>query len=155
MNVGQVMTRDPRTCGQNDSLSQAAQVMWESDCGCVPVVDGDGKAVGMITDRDICMAAYTQGLPLSQMQVKSAASRNLVCVRENDSLETAEGLMQKHQIRRLPVIDTSGRLLGILSMNDLVRRLHVGHRHGDLSSDAIARVLAAICTPAVHATAAE
>ncbi len=56
MNVGDLMTRDVKTCRSHDSLDRAARIMWDHDCGCVPVVDANGKAVGMITDRDVCMA---------------------------------------------------------------------------------------------------
>jgi CBS domain-containing protein len=66
MNVEQLMTSTVRTCCPNDPLSDAARVMWEADCGCVPVTEecyGSAKVVGVITDRDICMAAFTQGFP--------------------------------------------------------------------------------------------
>ena len=147
MNVRQLMTPNPRTCRTSDAMNTAAQIMWEQDCGCVPIVDDDGKAIGIITDRDICMGAYTRGLPLSQIPVLSGASTALVSVRESDSLEAAEDLMQKHRIRRLPVLDDAGRPVGILSMNDLARRAQNGHRRRELSADAIARTLAAVCAP--------
>jgi CBS domain-containing protein len=155
MNVGQVMTRNPRVCSIDDSLNQAAQVMWESDCGCVPLVNGEGKAVGMITDRDICMAAYTQGRALWQLPMAIAASQAVVSVRENDTLETAEALMQSHRIRRLPVLDADGKPIGILSMNDIARHAHTGHRHGNLNADSIVRTLAAICAPSRLQAAAQ
>jgi CBS domain-containing protein len=157
MNVGELMTREIRTCGTTDSLNKAAQLMWENDCGCVPVVDADGKAIAMVTDRDICMAAYTQGKPLAEMSISSAASRGIVAVTAQDSLETAEAAMQKHQIRRVPVVDGAGKPIGILSMNDIARHAQrVGHKRDGLGPDAIARTLAAICQPSVdHAHAAE
>lgn len=155
MNVGQLMPRDPGTCGADDSLSRAAQIMWENDCGCVPVVDAERRPIAMITDRDICMAAYTQGRPLWSTAVSSADSRGVVVARETDTLEAAESLMQTHRIRRLPVVDAAGRLVGILSMNDLARRASFGHRQSDLTADRITRTLAAICEPTVHAAAAE
>jgi Mg/Co/Ni transporter MgtE len=68
-NVRDLMTTAVRSCTTGDNLQRAAQIMWESDCGVVPVVDRDGRLVGMITDRDICMAAYTQGKPLSHIGV--------------------------------------------------------------------------------------
>ena len=64
MKVGDLMTKDVKACSQHDSLNRAAQLMWENDCGSVPVVDSDSKVVGMLTDRDICMAAYTKGIAL-------------------------------------------------------------------------------------------
>jgi CBS domain-containing protein len=155
MMITQVMTPNPKACSMDDSLDRAAQIMWEHDCGCVPLVDAAGKAVGMITDRDVCMAAYTQGRALWQMSVGLAASRTLISVRETDSVDAAQKLMQENRVRRLPVVDAQGRLVGVLSMNDIARRAHTGHRHGDLSADSVVRTLAAICTRPAHAAAAE
>src|SRR5262249_6621023 len=85
MNVGQLMRRQLRTCRREDSLNVAAQIMWEEDCGCVPVVEEANlerpRLVGILTDRDICMAAYTQGRPLDAIQVQSIMERDLAtCV---------------------------------------------------------------------------
>ncbi len=102
-------------------MNRAAQIMWENDCGVVPVVDGDGRVAAMITDRDICMAAYMQGKPLTEMPVTVAASRDVVSVRDRDDLSSAEHLMQQHQIRRVPVVDANGLLCGMLSMADIAR----------------------------------
>jgi CBS domain-containing protein len=131
--------------------------MWERDCGSVPVVDAEGKPIAMITDRDICMAAYTQGQPLANIPVSSAASHALVAVREDDSLDVAEALMQKNKIRRIPVINKSGRLAGILSMNDLARQAQTkGFPRGDsLSPESIVQTLAAVSQPTAQAAAAE
>ena len=68
MKVADSMTRDVRACSVHDSLNAAARVMWENDCGCVPIVDSQGRLVGIVTDRDICMATYTQGVPLEDVQ---------------------------------------------------------------------------------------
>jgi CBS domain-containing protein len=152
VNVRQLMSHAVRVCQDTDSLSQAAKVMWEADCGCVPVVDAQGKAVAMITDRDVCMAGFTQGQALSQIPVSSAASRTLVSVLPDDSLETAEALMGQYQLRRLPVIDTEGRPVGILSLNDLAR--HAAHQRGELAIDNFMRTLAFICEPSPKRTAA-
>ena len=78
MKVSDLMTREVRTCHQHDSLNRAAQLMWENDCGAVPVVDSDLKVIGMLTDRDICMAAYTQGKRLDEIPVVTAMSRQVV-----------------------------------------------------------------------------
>jgi len=145
MNISEIMTRDVRTCRDNDMMNAAAQAMWEQNCGCVPLVDGSGKAVGVITDRDICMASYTQGLPLTQIPVSRAASFNIVTVRDTDSIDSAETLMQQHRVRRLPVTDKDGRLVGIVSLSDLSR--HAGNRNGKLDGSSVVRTLAAICSP--------
>jgi len=94
--------------------------MWEHDCGCAPVVDGHGKLVGIVTDRDICMAAYTQGLPLEAIAVERVMSPRVISCARGDDLETAHRLMRTHEIHRIPVADSRGRLAGILSLSDLV-----------------------------------
>lgn len=117
--VRDVMTRDVVSCQQFDSLNRAAQLMWDEDVGALPIVDQDGKLVGMLTDRDICMSAYTRGQPLTELGVSSAMSRQLHTCKPSDTLRSAMELMSKQQIRRVPVIDDSGKLIGIVSLADL------------------------------------
>jgi CBS domain-containing protein len=122
MKVADIMTRGVRTCFDTDPINWAAQLMWENDLGCVPVLDGEGSLVGIITDRDICMAAYTQGRRLTEMAVGTAASKNVATVNENDTLHHAEKVMHDMQVRRLPVLDDDQQLVGMLSIGDLARR---------------------------------
>ncbi|MGA8566253.1 MAG: CBS domain-containing protein, partial [Candidatus Binataceae bacterium] len=75
MKVKDIMTTNVRKCFTSDSLATAAQLMWEHDCGCVPVLNEDARVVGMIADRDICMAAFFQGTPLSGIKVSTVMSR--------------------------------------------------------------------------------
>ncbi len=147
MNVGELMAKDVKTCRETDDLASAAQIMWENDCGCVPVVDSEGQLWGIITDRDICMAAYTQGVPLHEIPISSAASREVHSTFENDTLDAAERTMRKYQVRRLPVTDGEGRLRGLLSLNDLARHAHRGRKSDGLSESSVAQTLAAIAQP--------
>jgi CBS-domain-containing membrane protein len=149
MKVSDLMSATANSCGANDNLERAAQIMWESDCGVVPVVGDDGRVVGMVTDRDICMAAYTHGQPLWQIAVANAMARQVHGVHESDLLEAAEELMRRVRVRRLPVLDGDGRLKGILTMNDLARHAHRsgGRKANGLSSDSVVQTLAAICEP--------
>lgn len=119
MKVIDVMTKDVRTCKIHDHLDCAARVMWDEDVGCVPVVDQDARLAGIVTDRDACMAAYTQGLPLAAIPVTRAMARPVITCRSQEDLAAAERLMQQHQIRRLPVVDDRQHLVGILSLNDI------------------------------------
>jgi CBS-domain-containing membrane protein len=119
MEVQQIMSRDVKVCHTYDSLNKAAQVMWEEPCGAVPVVDEERKPVGFLTDRDVCMAAYTQGRLLADLSVEGAMSRKVVYCRADDDLRTAATLMREHRARRLPVIDRDGKLTGLLSLDDL------------------------------------
>lgn len=121
MQIQQIMSQPVFFCRVGDNLGQAARLMWEHSSGVVPIVDGAGKVVAMLTDRDICMAAYTQGKLLSDIDVRVAMSQALVSCRPEDSLEEAEQRMSAHQIRRLPVVNGRGEPVGILSLCDLVR----------------------------------
>lgn len=121
MKVQDFMTHGVRTVRPDDTLDTAARTMWEADCGAVPVLDQGSRVVGVLTDRDICMAAYTQGRPLQSIRVQSAMSKELVCCKSSDSLEQAEELMRRQKVRRLPVVDAQKRLIGLLSLHDVAR----------------------------------
>lgn len=151
MKIKSLMTREVYSCGPGDRGADAARIMWERDVGCVPIVDDQTRPIGMVTDRDLCMAAYTSGLPLWQNQVASVMSRVVFSCREDDSVADAERLMKSHQVRRLPVIDHQGVLVGILSLNDIVlARTRTAaaklteHMLGDVTA-----TMAAICQPRV------
>lgn len=126
--VATFMHPDPKTCSATDSLNCAAQIMWESDCGAVPVVDGDGTLVGIVTDRDLCMAAYLRGQSLGGIDIGSVMSRELATVGPNDTLAQVVHAMGQHQIHRVPVAER-GRLVGIVSLADVARvvRAHGGN----------------------------
>jgi CBS domain-containing protein len=134
MKVADSMTRDVRACSVHDSLNAAARVMWENDCGCVPIVDSQGRLVGIVTDRDICMAAYTQGVPLEAIAVERVMAARVISCGRTDDLDTAHRLMRKHEIHRLPVVDSRGRLTGILSLSDVVNQ---ASQAGAASSEAV------------------
>ena len=151
MNVEDLMTRTVRSCGPDDTLEAAARLMWDNDCGCVPVTDDEGRPVAMLTDRDVCMAALTQGRPLGELRVRGAMSATLHAVRVHDSLPEAEHVMQQFQVRRLPVVGADGRLAGLLSMNDVAREAlrERGQRQRAVTSDDVAATLASVCRPRV------
>lgn len=147
MKVQDLMTKKVRVCHLEEVLSNAAQAMWEGDCGAIPVLDQNGIAVGMLTDRDICMATYTQGLPPQAISVRSAMSRELLSCAPDDTLPHAEELMREHQIRRLSVINDKGELVGILSLNDLAREYgrEKNAKRREIRGSEVAATLAAIC----------
>lgn len=117
--VGDVMSRSVISCEPSDSLATAAQHMWEHDTGALPVLGENAEPIAMITDRDICMAAYTQGKRLSELPVACAMSHALYVCRAEDALLVAEQEMAERQVRRLAVVDARGALAGIISMNDI------------------------------------
>jgi CBS domain-containing protein len=110
MIISELMQHDVRTCTAGVSLAVPARIMWEHDCGSVPVMGEDGQLTGMITDRDICMAAYLRGQPLHECTVADVMSRPAIATHANDTLAKAEDTMRDNRIRRLPVVDESGRL---------------------------------------------
>jgi CBS domain-containing protein len=120
LSVGEIMTDAVVFCLPDEPVNAAARQMWEHDCGAVPVVAG-GKLVGIVTDRDVCMAAYTQGRPLSEIVIKDAMARHVHACRPEDTLERAASLMADARVRRLPVVDAEQRLVGIVSVADIAR----------------------------------
>lgn len=119
--VQTIMTTTVNTCSPGDPLNRAAQILWETNCGAVPVVDGAGKLLGMLTDRDICMASFTQNRMLSAMQVESAMSRVMHTCAPTDSILRAMDIMSMRQVRRVPIVNESGRLAGIVALADVAR----------------------------------
>jgi CBS domain-containing protein len=149
MIVQNLMTKNPKCCRSEDSLKTVAQIMWECDIGSIPVVDREQRVIGMITDRDICMAAYFQDRPLSDVQVQQAMASKIIACRPDDDVKTAERLMRESQIRRVPVIDRNGHLLGVLSVNDLARKA-ASDRHlssPQVGEAGVVTTLAAIAAP--------
>jgi CBS domain-containing protein len=150
MKVRDLMVTEVKCCATYSTLNSAAQTMWENDVGCVPIADKDGRVVGMLTDRDICMAAYIQGVSLKEALVTSAMSKQVFSCKPEEDIATAEKLMREKQVRRLPVIDAEGRLAGIISLNDIVReasREAEMKREREVSDAEIARVMAAVSAP--------
>ena len=147
MKVRDLMTQSVASISSDDCLSSAARMMWECDCGAIPVTR-DGRVLGMITDRDICMASWIKNQPLSEIGVADSMSRELFSCSPDDNVSVAERLMQSRQIRRLPVLDKEGRLVGILSLADIVRcSERAGRGVSDVSSSEVASTLATICQP--------
>jgi CBS domain-containing protein len=149
MNISQLMNRKVATCRSGDTLATAAARMWEGDIGCLAVVGDDGKVAGMITDRDACMAAYTQGRSLHEIPVSVAMSKEVYSCAPDDSLIEAEETMRSHKVRRLPVLDANAQLVGIVSLNDLALESarESGRKGREVSGQEVSATLAAICEP--------
>ena len=93
----------------------------EHGCSEVPIVDEEGFLVTMVSDRSVCLCAYTQGKPLAEIPVTCATPDRLRVLGTEDSLEFAHELMRRHHVRCLPVVERTGRLVGVLSITDIVR----------------------------------
>lgn len=155
--VSELMTKNVVAVRTTDFLSTATNLMWERDCGAVPVVDpATDRVVGMITDRDICMSTWSRDAPPSRVVVSEAMSKKLHRCSPSDSISSAEAIMRSKKIRRLPVLDAGERLVGILSLADIVRprSSSAKERSTSKSSDELALTLAAICEPSRPASLA-
>jgi CBS domain-containing protein len=118
--IRDVMTERPRTVSKDDGVADAARLMREEDAGVVPIVDGD-RLVGVVTDRDIAVRLVAEGRDPRSTKVEEIASRELVTIDPQQSLNEALRLMAQHQVRRLPVCEEDGRLVGIVAQADIAR----------------------------------
>jgi CBS domain-containing protein len=118
------MTANPSVCELNESLAQAAKTMWETDCGALPVLKDGREVVGLITDRDICMAMAMRDCNPAAVSAEEVITGNVFSVKPEDEIKEALELMQQQQVRRLPVVSAEGELKGMLSMNDIVLQAH-------------------------------
>jgi CBS-domain-containing membrane protein len=152
MLVEQLMARPVETCRASDTLAHAAQLMWDHDCGCLPVCDDSERVIGVITDRDICMCGLFERRPLEELSVATAMSKDVHVCRADDTIEHAEELMRDERIRRLPVVDDGRTLVGLIALADLAREAadeSRGDKH-DVTESEVGFTLAAICAPLPH-----
>jgi CBS domain-containing protein len=119
MNVRALMNPDVKYAGTDASVADVIAIMEKNDCGVVPIVNAQNKVVGMITDRDICLALGPRPLPAAGIPVTEVMSRRVFACGSDEEIPAALRTMKNKKVRRLPVID-DGRLVGILSMDDVV-----------------------------------
>ena len=131
---GDVMTREPACCEPGDSIQRAAQLMKTEDVGSLPVVESlaTRALVGIITDRDIVVKVVAEGRPGQTASARDAMTQNPVTVREDDDVNRALSAMADRKVRRIPVVDSEGRLCGIIAQADIATRLHRDKTTGDL-----------------------
>jgi len=119
MKVREIMTTEPRTCAPGATLATAASLMWDGDCGILPIVE-DGKLVGVVTDRDMFIALATRNRLASQMRVREVATQTVATCEPEDDVHVALATMKNTRVRRLPVVGFAGTVLGVISMNDIL-----------------------------------
>ena len=120
MRIEEIMTRDVQSCAPDTNLAAAAKMMWDSDCGALPLLNFEGRVMGMITYRDICMAVATRNKPASEITVWETVSGKAHTCRMSDEVHTALDTMKRERVRRLPVVDDDGVLQGVVSINDFI-----------------------------------
>lgn len=121
MTVKEAMKTAVATCAPDSDLKSIIDTMREHDCGFLPVVDSHGIVVGVITDRDVCLVGTTTHRPLARVSVKETMSHPVFACFADENLKTVLVTMAKHRVRRLPVLNKSGHLEGVLSLDDIVQ----------------------------------
>ncbi|HEX6490126.1 MAG TPA: CBS domain-containing protein [Gaiellaceae bacterium] len=129
-NVRELMSSDPCSIDSDKPVSYAAKMMRDEDVGLAPIVEGD-RLVGTLTDRDITIRVVAEGKDPDSVKVAEIASTDLVTVSPEQELDEALRLMARHQVRRLPVVEESGRLVGVLAQADVAREVG-GQRTGEV-----------------------
>ena len=122
MKVVDVMTGTPYQCRPETNLGSATEFMWRGNCGFLPVVGKEGKVVGIITDRDICIALGTRNQPAGDLAVADVMSWKVYSCSPEDDIHVALKAMREGRVRRLPVIAKDGALIGVISMDDVLVR---------------------------------
>jgi len=151
LQIHEFMTQPVFTVPSGATLHDALQLMWEHDIGALPVVDAGDRVVGMVTDRDVAMATYLHGQKPAALRVSETMSAGVRACRPGDSVASAEETMRTGQIRRLPVIDGDGRLLGMISLADLA--LHANEAAPASTANGLVRTLGAITKPRTDGSA--
>src|SRR6266568_9079060 len=118
--IREVMTSDPSTVDPEKTIVEAARIMKQEDAGVVPVTQ-NGRLTGMVTDRDIAIRVVAEGMDPQSAAVREVASTDLVTIDPQQDLDEALRLMAQHQVRRLPVVEEDGRLVGVVAQADVAR----------------------------------
>jgi len=144
MRVKDIMKTPAHTCYPDTDLGTVAAQMWEHDCGFIPVVGASGTLIGLVTDRDICIAAATRRLAPGHISAAQAMSDAVHACFPDDEVGVALAAMKQFKVRRLPVIDSTGAVRGVISLGDMVRA--AGTRR-DLPAKDVIAAMADICEP--------
>lgn len=143
MKVKEIMTQSAVCCGPETNVGRAVELLWERNVGMLPVVDRSGKLIGVVTDRDLCIAMGTRNRLPGDLTVGEIAIRRVFACKPDDDVHEALSLMSAKQVRRLPVVNKEGVPQGILSMDDLVLHSEIGKLRGacELSSEEVTQSL--------------
>ncbi|HYC76080.1 MAG TPA: CBS domain-containing protein [Planctomycetota bacterium] len=148
MLVKDVMSTGVATCPVSRTLADAAKIMWDHDCGIVPIVEdgGEGKVIGTLTDRDACMAAYIKDRKLGDIAIADVIQQPVATCGPNDPVESALGVMRDRQIHRVPVVDKVGKLVGIITVKDVAAFAASSHATNGFREQVL-QTLIKICQP--------
>ncbi|MGB0037075.1 MAG: CBS domain-containing protein [Candidatus Acidiferrales bacterium] len=149
MKVKDVMMRTAASCTLDTNLGTAVEILWNRNCGILPVVDAQQNVVGVVTDRDICIALGTRNLLPGEIVVSQVTSGKVFDCKPDDDIRTAMATMAQAKVRRLPVVNANGKLEGILSMDDIVvhSEAKVSGKTPELSYDNVVETLKTVYRP--------
>jgi len=154
--VEALMSTAVACCRTTASAAEAARLMWTNDCGIVPVVGADGRLKGVITDRDITIAALMSGKTLAAIPVGDVMSHDIATVHPDSELAEVHARMRERRVRRIPVVDAEDRPVGIVSLNDLsLAAAEAGGPKGKAQQQQVAETLSRVSAHWVPATAPE
>jgi CBS domain-containing protein len=144
MLVTEIMKKPPTTCTTNDTVTEAAKIMHDHNCGFVPVVDSRGVVVGVVTDRDVCLIVGEKNRAMTHLSVQDAMSHPVFSCYADENVKTTLATMAKRHVRRLPVLDKHGHLQGVLSIDDVIE---APPRRGSPTAEDIVSALKSISAP--------
>ncbi len=130
----EVMTKDPVCCLSDDTASKVAQLMQRDNIGSIPVIDNDQtqKLVGIVTDRDLVLKVIARGHDAKITKVEAVMSHRVVTCAADDDLQKALDAMAKHQLRRIPVVDSNHKIVGIIAQADIAMRVNQPEKTAEL-----------------------
>ncbi|NDQ56677.1 MAG: CBS domain-containing protein [Acidipila sp.] len=143
MRVKDVMVGTPASCRWDANAAIAVEILWNRNCGILPVVNSSDKVIGVVTDRDLCIAMGTRNQLPGDIMLSEIASEPVFSCQPDDDIHTALATMAQQKVRRLPVINVAGELQGILSMDDVVYHADAGNsrQRPELSYDDVVKTL--------------
>ncbi len=140
MRVEDIMTKEVSSCSPGTNAAAAAEIMWNKDCGSVPIIEDGGRIVGIVTDRDLFIALGTRNQRAADLPVSEIMNHEVLICSPEDDLRVALKTMAQERVHRLPVVDQDGALQGILSIDDVVSRAE-----SDGLSKEVLRTMKALC----------
>lgn len=147
MHVRDIMTENPACCAPTTNLAAAAEMMWNNDCGVLPVMNND-EVEGILTDRDVCIALGTRNRRAEEVSAGEIATREVETCLPEDDIHAAMATMRRAKVRRLPVVGRDGQLQGLIALNDIV--LAVERTHGSVSYEEVMNTLKAVSEHRAH-----
>lgn len=147
MKVSEIMVRTAATCRPDMNLGEAVEIMWNRNCGILPIVDRQGKVTGVITDRDICIAMGTRNQLPGQIRVEEVRSKQVHYCGPEDDVSFALQIMASAKVRRLPVLNSAGKLEGILSIDDVISHADTRNLKSQPGADKVIETLRAVYSP--------